>query len=185
MNSPYHAIKSEVANRGVPPDSFLAELIAWGRKASFTIFTERPGFDVYSAVNDELGPWHGLNHRRAVMLEVLRVLSGFESSWNWNEGRDMHNPASDTLPEIEAGAFQVSADSIGFGQDLKQLVESRAGSLRAQDFIVAMKRDHEFAIEYVARLLRHTTRHNGPVARGEINKWLKRDAVAEFEKLVI
>ena len=182
--SPYKALKARVSNRGSAPDAWLAELIAWGKSAPDELFEFRNGFDVYSSVKAELGPWSTGLHRRAVMLEVMRVLAGFESTWKWSEGRDVSNPASDTAPEIEAGAWQVSADSMAFGADLKALVLRRVKSLRAADFQAAMKADHALAMEYIARLLRHTVNHNGPVKRREINRWLSRDAVAEFEKLL-
>ena len=47
-----------------------------------------------------------------------------------------------------------------------------------------MKSDHPLAMEYIARLLRHTIDANGPVKRHEIDQWLRRDAVAEFETLL-
>ncbi|NCS59325.1 MAG: hypothetical protein GPJ16_21815 [Microcystis aeruginosa G11-04] len=43
------------------------------------------------------------------------------------------------------------------------------------------KSNHKFAIEYCARLLRFTVNHHGPVKRKEINPWLKRNAVVEFQ----
>src|SRR5689334_4383131 len=116
------ATKQHVANRGVRPDDFLDQLVAWGKKAPDEIFEPNTHIDVYSSVFDALGPWQDITHRRAVMLEVMRVLAGFESSWNWNEGRDTSNPSSVTLDTTEAGAWQVSADSMSFGQELKDLV---------------------------------------------------------------
>jgi hypothetical protein len=72
--------------------------------------------DIYSNVFGVLGPWEDLRHRRAVMLEVMRVLAGFESSWDWEAGVDVTNPTSTTPDTIEAGAWQVSANSMGFGK---------------------------------------------------------------------
>lgn len=118
------------------------------------------------------------------MLEIMRVLAGFESSWKWTEGRDKHNASSNTATTMEAGAWQVSANSMGFGKDLKDLVMRRAGSLDPEVFQRQMKQDHTLAMEYIARLLRHTVRHNGPVKRHEIDHWLQRDAVEEFESLI-
>src|SRR5260370_5489354 len=92
-------IKQHVANRGVPPDDFLDQLVAWGKRSSDEIFVLNAFSDIYSSVINTLGPWQGIPHRRAVMLEVLRVLAGFESSWNWNEGRDTSNPNSNTRSE--------------------------------------------------------------------------------------
>jgi hypothetical protein len=54
---------------------------------------------------------------------------------------------------------------MGFGQELKQLVLSEVGSLNGNDFQRAMKQDHQLAMEYVARLLRRTVNHNGPVKK--------------------
>jgi peptidoglycan L-alanyl-D-glutamate endopeptidase CwlK len=81
-------LKSSVLNRGVPSDEFLTELIAWGRSAPDAIFAKNDRYDIYSSVKKQLGPYKSIAYRRAVMLEVMRVLAGFESSWKWNEGRD-------------------------------------------------------------------------------------------------
>jgi len=43
-----------------------------------------------------------------------------------------------------------------------------------------MKTHRPVAMEYIARLLRHTVRHNGPVVRHEIDPHLSREAVAQF-----
>jgi hypothetical protein len=181
----YAATKQRVANRGVPPDNFLDELVAWGRKAPNEIFIVNASYDVYSSVFRALGPWQGLLHRRAVMLEVMRVLAGFESSWKWNEGRDTTNSTSVTPTTIEAGAWQVSANSMNFGKELKDLVLAKVGTLDGNRFQKAMKQNHELAMEYIARLLRRTTKHNGPVKRHEIDNWLRRDAVAEFQVMLV
>jgi hypothetical protein len=176
----YNATKAHVANRGIPPAAFLDQLVTWGRNAAYEIFAPNAVYDIYSSVLDALGPWEGLGHRRAVMLEVLRVLAGFESSWDWNAGRDLANPTSITPETTEAGAWQVSANSMSFGQELSDLVFASIGSLDGQAFQSAMKQNHALAMEYIARLLRRTTHHNGPVNRHEIDPWLRRDAVAEF-----
>lgn len=180
----YIATRERVANRGVPPNDFLDQLIAWGKHAPDEIFTPNARSDVYSSVFHMLGPWQGIPHRRAVMLEVMRVLAAFESSWNWNEGRDMTNATSITPDTIEAGAWQVSANSMNFGQELKDLVLAKVGTLDGNAFQNAMKQNHPLAMEYIARLLRRTTHHNGPVLRHEIDPWLRRDAVAEFQSLL-
>jgi len=161
----YKATKHRVSNRGIPPDAFLDELVRWGKSAPEEIFVPSGAHDVYSNVVGVLGPWQGTGHRRAVMLEVMRVLAGFESSWRWNEGRDISNPASVTATTIEAGAWQVSANSMGFGPELRNLVQARVGSLDGNAFQRAMKVDHGLAMEYIARLLRRTVNHNGPVKR--------------------
>jgi hypothetical protein len=180
----YIATRQHVANRGKPPKDFLDQLIAWGRNAPDEIFVRNKVSDIYSSIFNSLGPWTSDLHRRAVMLEVMRVLAGFESSWDWNAGVDTNNPTSVTPVTMEAGAWQVSANAMNFGQELKTLVRTRVGSLNGVDFQNAMKRDHPLAMEFVARLLRRTTRHHGPVLRHEIDPWLRRDAVAEFQELL-
>jgi hypothetical protein len=180
----YGATKQQVFNRGSPPDSFLDELVAWGKTAPDDIFVAKPGADVYSSVFATLGPWRGPGHRRAVMLEVMRVLAGFESSWQWNAGRDTHNPTSVTATTIEAGAWQVSANSMGFGQELRDLVLAKVGSLDGNDFQRGMKQNHVLAMEYIARLLRRTVNHNGPVKSHDMDPWLRNNAVAEFLDLL-
>lgn len=180
----FAATKQNVANRGIPPDDFLDQLVAWGKQAPDDIFAPNNNNDVYSSVFETLGPWRGITHRRAVMLEVMRVLAGFESSWNWNEGRDTTNPTSITPDTIEAGAWQVSANSMNFGQELKDLVLHNVGTLDGNEFQKAMKENHPLAMEYVARLLRRTTRHNGPVLRHEIDPWLRQDSIEELEGLM-
>jgi hypothetical protein len=181
---PYVDTKQHVKNRGIPPDDFLKHLIDWGREAADEIFAPNTVSDVYSSVFNTLGPWEGPPHRRAVMLEVLRVLAGFESSWNWNEGPDKSNPSSVTSETMEAGAWQVSANSLRYGQDLKDLVTAKIGTLDGNAFQKGMKENHPLAMEYIARLLRHTTHHNGPVLRHEIDPWLRRNAVAEFQSFL-
>lgn len=180
----YTATKQHVSDRGVPTDDFLDQLVAWGKDAPDEIFAPNNLSDIYSSIMNTLGPWQGILHRRAVMLEVMRVLAGFESSWNWNEGRDTTNATSITPDTIEAGAWQVSANAMNFGRELKDLVLAKVGTLDGNAFQRAMKQDHPLAMDFIARLLRHTTRHNGPVCRHEIDPWLRRDAVAEFQALV-
>jgi hypothetical protein len=177
----YTATKQHVFNRGIPPNDFLDELIAWGKTAPDEIFVRNAFSDIYSSIFNTLGPWESTLHRRAVMLEVMRVLAGFESSWKWNEGRDITNSTSVTPETIEAGAWQVSANAMNFGQELKDLVMTQVGTLDGTEFQEAMKLNHPLAMEFIARLLRRTTRHNGPVVRHEIDRWLRRDAVAEFQ----
>jgi hypothetical protein len=181
---PFQAARQKVLNRGQPPEAFLEELVAWGRAAPEDIFAPNDRADIYTNVAGSLGPWQGLPHRRAAMLEVLRVLAGFESSWKWDAGVDTTNPSSVTPDTIEAGAWQVSANSMNFGQELKDLVLARVGSRDGDAFQKAMKRDHPLAMEYVARLLRRTVNHHGPVKRREIDPWLRRDAVLEFQALL-
>ena len=183
-NRTFSACKAKVFNRGIPPDSFLNELIDWCLEAPDEIFIRNEDFDIYSKVIAELGPWENLTHRKAAMLEVLRVLGGFESSWDWTEGKDITNPNSNTACTEEAGIFQCSGDSMNFDASLKSLLRSVSGATDCDTFRSVSKSNRQFAIEYCARLLRFTTNHHGPVKREEINSWLKRDAVSEFRQFL-
>lgn len=178
-----NAVLSRVANRGTPPPAFIEELVAWGQLAPDEVFAVNKLIDIYSFVKPELGPFPSLLYRKAVMLEVLRVLAGFESSWNWNESKDKSNPAENTVEKMSAGPFQISADSLG-NKSLAAFARSQLGTVTASEFRSAMMNNRMFAIGYTARLLRITTRHNGPVKRREINPWLRRDAVAEFLAMI-
>ena len=180
----YIATKKQVFNRGIPPNDFLDQLVAWGKNAPDEIFVRNPFNDIYSSIFNTLGPWQSDLHRRAVMLEVMRVLAGFESSWNWNAGVDISSRTSNTPVTMEAGAWQVSANAMNIGQELKDLVLAHVGTLDGYQFQQAMKLNHPLAMEFIARLLRRTTHHNGPVLRHEIDPWLCRDAVAEFQSFL-
>ena len=181
MSRTFVACKSVVHNRGTPPDSFLNELIDWAIAAPDEIFTRNTNHDIYSNIVGDLGPWTGLLHRKAAMLEVLRVLGGFESSWDWTAGVDTTNPNSNTPCTEEAGIFQCSGNSMSFDSSLKQLLVQATGVSDCDTFRSETKSNHKFAIEYCARLIRFTVNHHGPIKRREINPWLSRDAVAEFE----
>lgn len=177
----FKACLAPVKNRGIPPVAFLNELVDWAETAPDFIFAKNDHADVYGSVVAELGPWEGILHRRAVMLEVLRVLAGFESSWDWKCGRDSTNASSGTPETEETGVFQVSCNATAFDPSLKAYVVHVLGKRDCNKFIVQIKADHRFAIEFAARLLRFTVNHNGPVKRKEINPFLSREAVAEFQ----
>jgi hypothetical protein len=188
--------KRRVHDRGVPPDSFLTELITWARTAPAEVFdtNAEPG-DIYGDVKPILGPWIGdpgsperLLHRKAVMCEVLRCLAGFEASWNWGEGVDRTNAhsLSHKVGE-EAGIFQTSEDSEeldGPATALRDCVIRYCGNNDVQNFIDTMKTNHTFALEYCARLLRFSYQWDGPIKRHEIDSSLSIAAVDEFMHLL-
>jgi hypothetical protein len=187
---------AKVKNRGRPPVLFLDELITWGRDAPADIFAPNDRYDIYSSIKPVIGPWQSDKHRRAALLEVLRVLGGFESSWRWKAGIDTTNPSSNTPCTEEAGIFQCSGNSMRLD---KQLVPTSNPSLRkvfeqfggtgdgdegCKQFGALTKENHAFAFEYCARLLRVTTKHHGPIKREEIHTWLNRDSAAEIEGML-
>lgn len=198
------SIKSKVFNRGVPPAAFIQEMVEWAKTAPDDIFDRTPTVgnrDVYNKVFADLGPYGNLIHRKAVMLEVLRVLAGFESSWRHGEGVDVSRRSPTTAENAEAGAWQTSYDARRLDPSLAEFLKAR-GIDNGHEFQQKMKTDHALAMEFVARLLRVNTRHNGPLYKGAERKatwpsrpklwaadesiypWLNRDAVAEFTALL-
>ncbi len=180
-------LRENMYNRGRPPVAFLNELIDWAISADDEVFARNERFDIYSKIAADLGPWQSLRHRKAAMCEVLRVLGGFESSWNWNEGRDMsaNNTDHDTT---EGGIFQCSSNSMYFLRDdpyIEQVFEKigirRRGPQRSKRFLEVTKSDHEFAFEYTARLIRHTLNHHGPLKyyKGRIYQGRQHDGVGD------
>lgn len=194
----FHETKRKVFNRGIAPDAFLTEMVEWARTAPDDIFTPNPLNDIYAKVKPELGPYESLTHRKAVMLEVMRVLAGFESSWDWKEGVDTSRLGSDTPENSEAGAWQVSYDARRIHPDLTALL-ALEGVHDGVAFQRKMKFNHPLAMEFVARLMRFNTKHNGPLYKGDernairsslrgaehsIYPWLSRESVKEFEALL-
>ncbi len=195
----FKACKAHVSNRGVAPDTFLNQLIDWARTAADDIFAPNQAVDIYSKIRPELGPWSDYPlHRKAAMLEVLRVLAGFESSWDWTEGVDTSRLGATTPENAEAGAWQVSYDARLLSTPLRVLLINK--NIRTGgEFQRAMKFDHPLAMEFVSRLMRANTKANGPLykgperaairksLRGEENSiypWLRRDSVAEFQSFL-
>jgi hypothetical protein len=177
--------KHPVPNQGIPPDYFLVALVEFGRSAPDELFEANPNRDIYVAIESTLGPWTDLQQRKAAGLEAMRVLGAEESDWDWNEGVDTTNRTSMThLVGQETGIFQVSADSMELGSSLRAFIVGKLGSDDPQTFIDAMKKDHALAIEYAWRLLRVSTRWDGPINRGVLAKYLWKPAAEEFQSLL-
>ena len=143
MSRTFVACKSRVHNRGTPPESFLNEIIDWAINARDEIFQPNHVHDIYSNIVADLGPWKSLTHRKAAMLEVLRVLGGFESSWKWNEGVDVTNPDSNTPCTEEAGIFQCSGNSMSIDASLKTLLQQATGKTDCETFKTETKSNHK------------------------------------------
>lgn len=185
--------RSIVEDQGRPPESFLTELVEWGRTAPDDIFEPNTDpEDVYLVLAPILGNpqkprWDDLLHRRAAMLELMRVHGGMESGWDWREGVDTTNRRSMANPRgEETGLWQVSFDSTYLGKDMADFAEAH-GIDAYKEFIPAMKLDHKLAMEYYARLMRANYKWAGPVIRERgdtVRKWLSKDSMNEFRKLL-
>lgn len=201
--SKYTACKEKVSNRGVPPDSFLDELIAFLRTApDFISAPNSVAVDIFTVIkprlavhtlNDHSGTpiwqWKSLLHRKAALAEAMRVHAGLESSWKHGEGVDKTNPRSmaNRVSE-ETGIFQVSFDSLNLGQGVLKPFAKERGIDTVEKFIPAMKADHPLALEYYARLVRVSIRWAGPLLRqtgpDSVYPYLSRAAVTEFESFL-
>lgn len=202
----YQACKAPVYNRGRAQDSFLDELTGWGRTAPEELFAPNNNFDIYTKVKPELGPWESPLHRRAVLLETMRVIALFESSGNWKEGVDSSRRTSTTKDNAEAGAWQESWDARHLDPSLAEFLKKNniADGITFQQ---RMKNDHAIAMTFTALLLRIDVKDynriaNGPVRKGDERKktwpdrpklwaeeesiypWLRRAAVTEFMQLL-
>lgn len=182
-----HCLQRTIHNRGKPKQNVVADIIAFVKHSPDVIFEVNDKYDIYESVKPQLGPYRNLKHRRAVMAETLIVLAGFESSWNYKEGRDLSANNTHACTQ-EAGIYQTSANSSYFGADLKLLQKDMCGNYvgksECDKFITCTKHDIPFAHEYTARLLRKTTNHHGPVKRKEINKWLSKECTQAIERIL-
>lgn len=194
----FNHTRSQVLNRGRAPIPFLSELVEWAKTAPDEIFAKNNEVDIYSKVHPELGPYTDLKYRKAVMLEVMRVLALFESSCDWNEGVDTSRAGADTSENSEAGAWQVSYNARKLHPELAAFLKKK-GIKDGITFQRKMKSDHALAMEFVARLMRYNTKHNGPLYKGaerniirpslrhakhSIYPWLSRSSVEEFAQLL-
>jgi len=163
-----------VPARGIPPESFLVQLLTWGvtmPRDIVRVNSER--HDVMPLVGFLLSAtdYPPDIERRAALLEILRVLAGLESSWNWREGVDRTNARSQRVKSAEeTGIFQVSFDSLALDStsELRDCIIRFCGVVNVDIFIPTMKSNHVFALEYCARLLRHSYKWDGPIRRGEM-----------------
>ncbi|MDR3405133.1 MAG: hypothetical protein P4L99_21745 [Chthoniobacter sp.] len=164
-----------------PSDDFLRTLVGWAEREPDALFAPNDHLgdrDIYNRLALILGPWTSIQHRRAAACEFLRVLAGDESDWDWKAGRDT-TAGAESPEQMEAGAFQVSYDSIHLGNDLIIFLDAN-GIFDAADFQARIKTDPVFDLRYTFRLCRDATRWDGPINRGWVTSQVNRQAVAEF-----
>lgn len=187
---PYQFTTAVLYKRSAPPVAFLDESVLWAKFAGDDVFMPNDSNDIYAKYAPVVGRWTSLPQRKAGMMEMLRVLAGYECSWSWQAGVDLDNP-DHSSDATETRIFQVSANSMAFG-DLEKRVFLRFGSTDPDVFIREMKTDTFFALDYAARLLRLTIDANGPVLHDDLasvdkkylHHWLSPPAMNEFMALI-
>lgn len=178
----------QITNRGRVPKGVLDLLTDFARTAPDKLFERNDKADIYSLVASRVGPFTTLKQRRAVMVDVLLVLGGFESSWSFLEGRDPATSASKPCEEFEAGIFQVSSNSFSYSGDLRKLYDvackDYAKYKSCEGFQRCTKAEPAFAISYTAMLLRLTYKHHGPLIRGDVTRQLSKSCEREIESVL-
>jgi len=183
--------------RKAPPDAFLKDLHNYVKGAPLVtlIDNQRPADrDIFKHLKAELGlnEMSSIKQRRAMLFELLRVSAAMESSFNWQEGRDMS--ANNTSPEtIESGIFQTSCNSHVYVENEKYLRWTFLDELMQKNgvaprdcvrWIPTMKDESkkEMIFEHHAFMIRHNFRHYGPlVDRERVGKNLSKQCMAEIQ----
>lgn len=192
MSRVFKEARYKIHNRGVAPTWFLdklTDLIQSQLKKTPSYFEKNEHYDVYSSMFPQLGPWTSLEHRAAALANYLEILAGYESSWNPVLGRDETNPNVDSPWNEESSLYQTSADSI-VTKEMKDLFEEYAHmpfavtDEVARKFISLSKENFDYCTLHTILVLRHTINHHGPAKSKAVNKWLRREAVDEFQKFI-
>lgn len=174
-------------NHAGPPEKWVDELARFLAFEPAGTFAPNANHDVYTLLRPALlapgTTWQGDLQRRAAIGVAMLCISGDESDWNWNEGRDV-TAGPQTEAEKEAGPFQVSYDSRGLDKSLAEYLLS-IGIADAGEFQRRMKQDHKASLAYVCRLLRVSTRWDGPCNRDWIAIQVKPEAVTELARWIL
>lgn len=177
----------KVYNRGTVPLTLVKDIIEAVRAEPDSVFAPNGSYDVYSSVAAQLGPYESIKHRRAVMANVMMVEAGFESSWNYHDGRDTtaNNTSACTS---EAGLYQTSGNMNTYLEPRQELIDLQAKYCRSTTCTefrrCTMEPVKPFVHAHFMRATRITVKHWGPIKRKEINPWLSRACVKEVEALL-
>ncbi len=175
-----------VHNRGKIPAWFVEDVIAVAKATPDVVFAPNSNYDIYSSIAPQLGPWRDLKHRKAAMVNVVLVAAGYESSWDYSEGRDMSANNTSSCTE-EAGILQSSGNSNYFSKTLGAYQQQVCGGTSCDNFRACSKSGNstfkkEFPVGHFMRLVRFTIKHHGPLVRKEVNPWLSKACVSAIEK---
>jgi hypothetical protein len=198
-------LKTKVANRGIAPDSFLTELIAWAKNAGpasdifapntvpVDIFTMIKAHLATPAGKDPSGTPYITGTASSIARRPSAKSCASTPAWKAHGAGIAAStartpPACANIRGQETGIFQVSFDSLDLGRGAMMPFAKAHGIDRVEEFIPAMKRDHQLALEYYARLVRVSVRWAGPIIRQTLDciyPSLSRSAVAAFQRLLL
>lgn len=184
--------KSRVSTaHGAPDAEFYNEVFEYIKTSPEIVFAPNENFDIYSLIKSRVAPngWSSMKQRRAAMGEVMMVSAAMESDYKWNEGIDTTNSSSaQNKCNEEAGAFQTSGNVLAnFGGDLitsfKANCQNYMTSTTCKNFIVCSKKNHFFAMDTHARMLRKAKgyTHYGPILRGAVTNALRLGCINEIQ----
>lgn len=184
--------------RRAPPEDFLQSLFEFVRNTcdenELYSFNEEER-DIFKHLEKELAlsDESSLLYRCSVAFELLRVSAAMESSYNWQQGRDLsaNNTSVDTQ---EAGIFQTSQNSHiyahkgywGRWKYLDDLVASRGVDPKnGLAWIQLQKNEAEknFVFEHHLFMIRHDFRHYGPmIDKQRVGANVSLSCVTEIQK---
>lgn len=185
----YQFAISVVYNRGAPPVAFIDELVLWAKFAGDDVFMPNDSNDIYAKYAPVLGPWTSLPQRKAGMMEMLRVLAGYEVA-----GHGRPEPTRIILITARQQPRRGSSRCRRTRWPLATL-KTRLFAFwqhRSGRFYPGDETDTFFALDYAARLLRLTINANGPVLHDDLasgdkkylHHWLSPSAMNEFMALI-
>lgn len=178
----------KVSNRGTAPFSVVKDIVEALRATPESVFAENNNADVFGAVKAELGPWTSLKQRAASLGAVMVVQSGFESGWNYFEGRD--KSASNTSAcTAEAGLYQTSGNINNYlgsaRPELIALQSQYCKSTTCDEFQRCTKEPVKaFVHGNFIRASRISVSHWGPIINKKINPWLRKACALQIEALL-
>lgn len=179
-----------IPNQGKIKPEVLNNIIDFVRSAPDEVFEKNNEQDLYWLLSKSMGPITTLKQRRAVMADTQIVLGALESSWRYGIGIDPATSTSKPCDEWEAGMFQCSSNTLAnFGKGkLTALFKAACGNYMSlgtcKAFQKCTKEEPAFAHSYVALLLRYTTRHHGPLLRGNVAKYMSKSCQNEIEAIL-
>lgn len=178
-----------IPNQGKIKTEVLNNIIDFVRSAPDQVFEKNEEQDLYWLLAKTMGPITTIKQRRAVMADTQIVLGALESSWRYGIGIDPATSTSKPCDEWEAGMFQCSSNSMAFGKGkLTALFKAACGDYlslgNCKGFQKCTKEEPAFAHSYVALLLRYTTRHHGPLLRGNVARYMSKSCQNEIEGIL-